>query len=184
MERDALFKKFPYLKTERCDLQEVSLDCADDLFRIRSNPLGAHYISSAWDDPLKAENRIREWHKWFLDKEDITWGIFLHGNTRLIGYIKYAYRRQYLGMIGYHLDVEYWNKGIMTEVLKGVVRFLYDRTDAHRLQATVHCNHKSTGQVLRKLGFKKEGLLRGRAFWHGRFCDLYMYSLLRGEQMV
>lgn len=184
MNCDALFRLFPTLDTDRCELREVPLTCADDLFRIRSNPEGARLGPDAWTDPKQAEDRIREWHKWFLAKEDVSWGIFLRGQDRLIGHIKYAYMRQYLGMIGYHLDVGFWNKGIMTEVLGAVVRFLYERTDAHRLQATVHSEHRASVRVLEKVGFKREGVLRGRAYWHGQFCDLYMYALLRGEELV
>lgn len=184
MNRDSLFRSFPVLDTERCTLREIPAECAGDLFRIRSNPEGARLGPDAWTDPQQAEDRIREWHEWFSAKEDVPWGIFLRGQDRLIGHIKYAYMRQYLGMIGYHLDVDYWNRGLMTEVLGTVVRFLYERTDAHRLQATVHSEHRASMRVLEKVGFKCEGLLRGRAHWHGRFCDLYMYALLRGEQLV
>jgi ribosomal-protein-alanine N-acetyltransferase len=147
MHRDALFESFPVIETERCLLKEVPLACADDLFRIRSNPEGARLGPDAWADLKQAERRIREWHKWFLAREDVPWGIFLRGQDRLIGHIKYAYVRQYLGMLGYHLDMEYWNKGIMTEVLGAVVRFLYDRTDAYRLQATVHTEHRASVRV-------------------------------------
>ena len=184
MNRNTLFREFPCLQTERCELREVTLDSADDLFRIRSHTEGARYGPDPWDDPKEAEVRIREWHKWFIDKEDIPWGIFERGKNQLIGHIKYAYVRQYLGMLGYHLDAAFWNKGIMTEVLSAVVTFLYEKTDVHRLQATVHKDHAASGRVLEKIGFKREGLLRGRAYWHDRFCDLYMYALLRGEQIV
>jgi ribosomal-protein-alanine N-acetyltransferase len=183
MDRETLFKVFPRIETERCELREVMLDHADDLFRIRSNPEGARYGPDPWDHPRRAELRIREWHKWFLEKEDIPWGIFLRGQNQLVGHIKYAYMRQYLGMLGYHLGAEFWSKGIMTEVLRAVVHFLYEKTDAHRLQATVHRDHAASIRVLEKVGFKREGLLRGRAHWHNRFCDLYMYALLREEQL-
>ena len=181
MDREALFKVFPCLETERLELREVALEHAEDLFRVRSQPDGARYGPDPWNDPKQAENRIRQWHKWFLEKEDIPWGIFLRGRNRLIGHLKYAYVRQYLGMLGYHLDVEYWNKGIMTEALRAVAGFLYDQTDAYRLQATVHKDHEASMRVIEKVGFRREGLLRGRAHWHGLFCDLYMYALLRGE---
>ena len=184
MDRDALFRSFPSLETDRCELREVPLTCADALFRIRSNPEGARLGPDAWTDPRQAEEKIREWHKWFAAKEDVPWGVFLRGQDHLIGHIKYAYVRQYLGMIGYHLDVDFWNQGVMTEVLRAVVRFLYDETDAYRLQATVHSKHEASIRVLEKAGFKREGLLRGRAYWHGQFCDLYMYAVLRGEQLV
>lgn len=184
MDREALFMAFPVLETERCDLREVPLSSAGDLFRIRSDPEGARLGPDPWTDPKQAEDRILEWHKWFAAKEDVPWGIFMKGEDRLIGHIKYAYMRQYLGMIGYHLDIEFWNRGIATEVLRAVVRFLYERTDAHRLQATVHSEHAASMRVLEKVGFKREGLLRGRAYWHGRFCDLYMYAVLRGEERV
>jgi ribosomal-protein-alanine N-acetyltransferase len=183
MDRDALFSSFPCLETERCDLREVPLACADDLFRIRSAPEGARFGPDPWTDARQAESTIREWHQWFVTKEDVPWGIFLRGEDRLIGHIKYAYMRRYLGMIGYHLDVEFWDRGIMTEVLTAVVRFLYEKTDAYRLQATVHSEHAASARVLEKIGFKREGLLRSRVFWHDRFCDLHMYAILRGEQL-
>jgi len=184
MDRELLFSAFPRLQTERCELREVPPSCAGDLFRIRSDPEGARFGPDPWTDPQQAESRIQEWHDWFRAKEDVPWGIFLRGQDRLIGHIKYAYMRQYLGMIGYHLDIEFWNRGLMTEVLRGVVGFLYDRTGAYRLQATVHKDHAASMRVLEKVGFQREGLLRGRAYWHGTFCDLYMYGLLRGEQRV
>lgn len=184
MDRDALFREFPRLETERCELREVSPDHAGDLFRMRSNPEGARYGPDPWTEPALASKRITEWREWFLRREDIPWGILLRAEDRLIGHVKYAYIRQYLGMIGYHLDEAYWNQGLMTEVLREVVRFLYDETDAHRLQATVHSEHEASMRVLEKVGFRREGLLRGRAFWNGRFCDLYMYAMLRGEQVV
>ena len=184
MDRDTLFRSFTSLETDRCELREVPLTCADDLFRIRSNPAGARLGPDAWTAPKQAEDRIREWHKWFAAKEDVPWGVFLRGQDRLIGHIKYAFVRQYLGAIGYHLDVDYWNRGIMTEVLGAVVRFLYDRTDAYRLEATVHSKHEASIRVLEKIGFKCEGLLRARTYWHGEFCDLYMYAVLRGEQLA
>lgn len=181
MDREALFTTFPRLETERLELREVTLRHAGDLLRVRSQPEGARYGPDPWQDQGRAESVIRQWHKWFLDKEDIPWGIFFRGQDRLIGHLKYAYMRQYLGMLGYHLDLEHWNKGIMTEALRAVISFLYTRTDAYRLQATVHKDHEASIHLLEKLGFKREGLLRGRAYWHGCFCDLYMYALLRGE---
>jgi ribosomal-protein-alanine N-acetyltransferase len=182
MNRDTLFASFPSLETERCLLREVPLSCAGDLHRIRSNMEGARFGPEPWSDLQKAENKIREWHKWFLDKEDIPWGIFLRDSNQFIGQIKYAYIRQYLGMLGYHLDIEFWNKGLMTEVLGEVVRFLFEKTDAHRLQATVHHKHEASIRVLEKVGFRREGLLRGRVFWHGEFSDLFMYSMLRSDR--
>lgn len=182
MNREELFKEFPRLETKRCRLREVTLDCAADLFRIRSDPEGARYGPDPWESPSRAEERIREWHKWFAEREDIPWGIFLKDKNQLIGHIKYAYIRQYLGMLGYHLDAHFWGRGIMTEVLQAVISFLYERTDAYRLQATIHKDHAASIRLAEKVGFKREGLLRGRAYWHGRFCDLYMYAILRGEQ--
>jgi ribosomal-protein-alanine N-acetyltransferase len=179
--RKAYFEEFPRLETARCVLREATLAQAADLFRIRSQVEGARYGPDPWEDPQRAEQVIREWHKGFVDQEDIPWGIFFKEEDRFIGHIKYASIRQYLAMVGYHLDMAYWNQGIMTEVLAAVVDFLYTKTDAHRLQATVHKDHPVSMRVLEKMGFKREGLLRQRAFWHGKFCDLYMYALLRGE---
>jgi ribosomal-protein-alanine N-acetyltransferase len=172
--RDELFAKFPILETERLVLKEIKPEHAEDLLKVRGDIDGAKYGPAPWTDLQYVKKRINDFHQDFMNKEGILWGVFYKGGNQLIGHFRYSYLRQYLGMIGYHFGVEHWNKGIGTEVLRYVLDYLYINTDAHRIQATVHKGNFASMRILEKVGFRNEGLLRDRAFWQDKFCDLYM----------
>jgi RimJ/RimL family protein N-acetyltransferase len=84
--------------------------------------------------------------------------------------------------IGYHLfDVDSRNKGLMTESLSLLVRFLFATKKINRLQLTVMLPNVASRRVAEKCGFKLEGIARGAIFHKGRNHDLEMYSILRDE---
>jgi ribosomal-protein-alanine N-acetyltransferase len=53
----------------------------------------------------------------------------------------------------------------------------------NRIEATVIPENKPSLRVLEKAGFVKEGLLREQKLLHGKFCDAYMYALLKRDFM-
>jgi len=59
--------------------------------------------------------------------------------------------------IGYSVSAAHGGKGIMTELVKGSVDYLFEHLDLHRVMANyVPENHRSA-RILEKLGFEKEG---------------------------
>ena len=184
MTQYGLFAEFPVIETERLRLDRIKLSDAEQLLQVRGSIEGARYGPEAWTDIAFVREKIASYHRAFDKKEDIMWGLFLRDSGRLIGHFNYCYNRRYLGSIGYHTAEDCWRQGYATETLRAALNFLYERTDAHRLQATVHRDHIVSMRLLEKFGFVKEGLLRHRVWWQGRFCDLWMYSLLRGELVL
>lgn len=84
--------------------------------------------------------------------------------------------------IGYQLfQASSRGKGIMTEVLRLFCGFLFSHRSVYRLQLTVHPDNVASRRVAEKVGFRKEGVLRGAFFHRGAHHDLEMYSLLRDE---
>lgn len=71
----------------------------------------------------------------------------------------------------------------MSEALKRVLDFGFGTMQLNRIEALVFAQNIPSHRLLKKLGFKREGVLREYEFVKERFVDLTMYSLLRREQI-
>ena len=52
---------------------------------------------------------------------------------------------------------DFWNKGIMTEVLEAVLDYAFDRVGFNRVQAEVFYGNDASSAVLKKCGMVLEG---------------------------
>lgn len=97
-------------------------------------------------------------------------GVFRQGNIH----------RQTAGL-GYYIAEEYWGKGIMTEAIKQICKYVFDKSDIIRIYAEPFAYNLASCRVLEKAGFQYEGTLRKNAVKNGKIIDMKMYSLLRNE---
>jgi [ribosomal protein S5]-alanine N-acetyltransferase len=81
--------------------------------------------------------------------------------------------------IGYWIGKPFWGRGIATEALKQFIKFLDRKYDFKRISALVFSYNLASQRVLKKAGFKFEGLLRKNAKKNGRFCDDKLYSRVK-----
>ena len=81
--------------------------------------------------------------------------------------------------LGYYLAEEYWGKGIMTEAVKQVCKYVFDNSDIIRIYAEPFAHNIVSCRVLEKAGFQFEGLLRANAVKNGAIIDMKMYALIR-----
>ena len=83
--------------------------------------------------------------------------------------------------IGYGLVPNERGKGYCTEAATIMVDYLFLSKDVGRIQAQTDERNVASQRVLEKVGFKKEGVLRGSIFIRGDWRDSYIYSILREE---
>ena len=81
--------------------------------------------------------------------------------------------------LGYYLAEEYWGKGIMTEAVKQICKYVFDNTDILRIYAERFANNRGSSRVLEKAGFQFEGILRSNAVKNGAVIDMKMYSQIK-----
>ncbi len=78
-------------------------------------------------------------------------------------------------------DTQYFNKGYGTEAMQLMLNFGFGNLQLHRIELGVY-NHNERGiHVYKKLGFKKEGVLRDYLFYNHRYYDLILMSILEDE---
>lgn len=83
--------------------------------------------------------------------------------------------------LGYYIAEKYWGRGIMTEAVKQMRRYIFDNSDILRIYAEPFAFNAASCRVLEKAGFKYEGTLRQNAVKNGKVLDMKMYSLLKSE---
>ena len=83
--------------------------------------------------------------------------------------------------LGYYIAEEYWGKGIMTEAVKQICKYVFANSDIIRIYAEPFGEYIASCRVLEKVGFQYEGTLRSNAVKNGKVIDMEMYSLLKAE---
>ena len=83
--------------------------------------------------------------------------------------------------IGALLLPEHRGRGLGTVAQRQLVEHLFATTLANRLQAVTDVENLVEQRVLERIGFRREGVMRGLAFIGGRWRDGVLYARLRNE---
>ncbi len=88
---------------------------------------------------------------------------------------------RYNAEIGYWLGEDYWGRGITTEILPVMVRYIFKSFQVNRLFACVLEGNIASMRVLEKAGFRAEAIHRKAAVKNNQYLDEYIYAILREE---
>jgi [ribosomal protein S5]-alanine N-acetyltransferase len=88
-----------------------------------------------------------------------------------------AFRSAYLSYWGY---AGFGGRGLMTEALREAVRFAFDEIGLHRVEANIQPGNTRSIALVRRAGFRKEGLSPGYLFIDGAWRDHERWALLAG----
>lgn len=78
----------------------------------------------------------------------------------------------------YDLRPDFWGRGVASALGRDVVMWAHEEAGVHRVQATVLDGNARSLKVLDRIGFKREGLLRGYRYVRGIPGDFHMLSHL------
>ncbi|MBL7774378.1 MAG: GNAT family N-acetyltransferase [Saprospiraceae bacterium] len=81
--------------------------------------------------------------------------------------------------IGYWLAEPYWGRGIMTEVVRQMVRYGFGHFDVTRIYARAFGPNIGSQRVLEKAGFTLEARFEKTLFKNGAFMDELIYAVRR-----
>jgi len=176
---------FPQLETDRLILREMTLDDVEFYFRHFNNDKIVKGCCFPGPKSLEAAKEELELYciKLFQENRGIRWGIVRKGANELTGtcgfynWSKPASRAE----IGYDLEPKDWREGVMTEALRAVLKYGFEVMGLNRIQAIIDSENTRSVKLVRRLGFKKEGVLRQRSYFNGQFRDDVCFSLLREE---
>lgn len=173
---------FPNLETERLLLREITEKDIDCIFACFSNEdVTRYYGQEQLQSREQAKGFITFFSKNYEEKRGIRWGIEVKGTDGIIGTIGLnawspKHRR---AEIGYEIHPDYWRKGYASEAVKEILSYSFEVLGLTRMGAVVFVENQSSNQLLLKLGFQQEGILRNYMYQDGEPHDTYVYSLLK-----
>ncbi|CEH28996.1 alanine acetyltransferase [Aneurinibacillus migulanus] len=188
MNIEMVFGNFPVLESVNLVFKKIEEVHLQEVYTIYDNDKVFEYCGIIPKHNLQTVNKMishfdRDYHK----KSRIKWGIFQKKQSnKLVGIIESMDFNQKVNMvsIGYFLAENYWGKGIATESVGALVKFLFEEVNINRIQAEVMPANKISKKVLLKNGFIKEGLLRQASLWSGKgVVDLEIYGILKEDYM-
>ena len=177
-------EKFPVLHTSRLDLVEVIPAHAADMFRLFTDEkVTAFYNVKPFKKVEDLQEVIEMLSQRFREQTGIRWGIALKGQDEIIGNIGFnSFTADHRAFLAYALLPPYWGNGYLTEAIRLVTEFGFEKLGINRIEAEVMPGNIASERVLEKNGFVQEGLLREWIWWYGKRYDVNMYALLKTDK--
>ncbi|WP_409291537.1 GNAT family N-acetyltransferase [Peribacillus sp. SCS-37] len=176
--------KFKELETERLKLIEITEEHAMPLYEIFSlDEVTRYYGMEPFTTVDDAANLIHSFQRMFTEKRSVRWGLQLKDEGRFIGTIGLNNLQIHNKRteIGYEIHPHYWRKGLVSEALSAVLKYIFEELGLYRAAAVTFPENLPSSALLEKHSFQKEGLLRGYIVQGGQSHDAALYSLLKPD---
>jgi ribosomal-protein-alanine N-acetyltransferase len=170
----------PILETERLRLQPFASADAALLFPLMDDPeVMAYWDVPEIDDPDLITAIVEDQVAAMDAGRAIHWGIRTLASDGFVGCCSVTdidgwHKR---GEVGFLLGREAWGQGYGLEAIGAVVGYA-GASGLRKLAARTHLGNRRSELLLEKLGFKREGLLRGHIVRDGQRRDCHLFGLL------
>lgn len=153
----------PNLHTKRLLLRPITLDDVADVFEYAKDPqVGPN---AGWKPHEDIEETF-EFVRYAIKKRDYgqpgIYAIVHKEHNKVIGTIEVHTYRVFKGEIGFVLNPNYWNQGIITEASKALIIYAFEILCLKRLTYGYFPFNERSKAVCKKLGFKEEGYMRNK----------------------
>ncbi|MEA5013812.1 MAG: GNAT family protein [Candidatus Limiplasma sp.] len=178
------FCHLPTLLTPRLLLRPVRMSDAQDIFEYSRDPeVARHVLWEAHQSIHQTRGYIRFLLKQYRGGQPGSFVIELPQERKVIGTIGFMWIQQEnrSAEVGYSLSRAYWNQGLMTEALRAILGFGFDKLHLNRIEAQHESDNPASGRVMAHVGMRYEGRLRQRIYNKGRYVDVELYAILRDD---
>ena len=183
----------------RAELRHHPLDTQ----RLSLSPVETADASDLWQAVDSSRSHLEKWLPWvpFNTDLDASWRYceasasdWDHGRALRFSIRERATRR-FLGVVGLesiaHLhqsaELGYWlradgsRRGYMTEAAKATVVWAFKRLNAHRVRVAAATDNYASLGVIRRMGFRFEGIAREAERCQGRWLDHALFGMVAAD---
>lgn len=152
------FESIPGLKGERITLRRLTEDDVDGLRELTDNENVYRYLPTFLYEQKYEDKRtvIRHLYDECIETSLIL-GVFIDDGFCGLAELYGCRMPHWKVSVGYRLVERCWGKGIATETLGVLTRYLFEETDIKLITASTMADNKASAHVLRKQGFKSIG---------------------------
>lgn len=180
----SIFSHLPILETDRLILRPMRLSDARDLYAYASDPQVSRHVLWETHQSISQSRAMLRGALWQYRKGlPSSYAITLKNSGRMIGTIGFMWVNtdHKSAEVGYSLSRAYWNQGLMTEALRRIVEFGFEELKLNRIEAQYELDNPASGHVMAHVGMRYEGTMRQRLKNKGRFVDVAVCAILRGD---
>ncbi len=171
--------------SDRLHIRHLSLSDLSDFHLYRSNPEVTKYQGFDIFSFQEAKVFIEEHAERMFGKpgEWVQYGIENKTTNKLIGdcAIKLDIYDTRLAEVGITISPNEQRKGYAREALLGILKFLFNLKDFHRVTEIVDAENIASIQLLKSVGFRQEGHFIENIFFKGKWGSEFKYAMLRTD---
>jgi ribosomal-protein-alanine N-acetyltransferase len=171
------FTELPKLEHDSVCLRALEASDIDDWYNYLRLP--AVFEHTSWNVQAATELASQAWSAQALSASSpVRFAIARKSDNRLVGTAGFhtVSPLNQSAELAYDLAPEIWGQGIATAVCIELVAWAHTSAKLIRVQATVLESNQRSAQVLVRVGFSREGLLRSYRLVRGVPGNFYMYS--------
>lgn len=173
-------------ETARCRLRRIKLSDYTMMFEnwAKYEEVCRYFPFSPVDDIEVYRQKVEHWVSNYRSGLYFHWVIEWKETGELIGTINLGNVEEECQMSDtcYILSPKFWNRGIMSEVLAGVLDYAFDEIGLHRVQAEVFEGNDASAAVLKKCGMTLEGVARKKYYKNGKFIDAALWAVIAEDR--
>ena len=173
------------IKTDRLEIRDLRLTDLAAFHFYRSNPDVTKYQGFDVMTIEQAEAFIKENAAKHYGKAGqwVQYGIELKGSGKIIGdcAIKLDQKDVRIAEIGITISHLEQQKGYAKEALSGILAFLFDTKQLHRVVEIVDAENIASINLLKSIGFRQEGHFIENIFFKGKWGSEFQYAMLKRE---
>lgn len=174
------FNEKAVLETKRLILRFLEEKDRDAIFNNinHDREVLKYYVASFVEKPddFSLKNLI----EYYKQNEMYIFAVVLKESGEVIGNILQCSKpnaRMHTVEVGYAIGKKYWNNGYMSEALKAMIGFLFDR-GIHKVTACHIAGNIASGRVMEKCGMAYEGRKIDDLYYHDRYYDTLNYYII------
>ena len=173
------------IETQRLILRRAAVEDAQAMFdNWASDPEVVQYLTwPVHTSPETTRQVLQSWVSGYGQDNFYQWLIVPKEVGQPVGSISGMNPNDQLSSVevAYCVGQPWWHQGIMTEALQGVLRYLFETCDFHRITAKHDTNNPHSGGVMKKCGMTREGTSKQSDRNNQGICDTVHYAILKQE---
>ena len=168
------------IKTERLTLRPIKDSDLNHIFQGLSHSEVIKHYGISFTTLQEAKQQIQWYDDLIKNETGYWWAIELSESNEFIGSVGLndIKKEHHRGEIGFWLLPEFWGNGYITEAASNVINVGFETFNLHRIQAWVESGNNGSRQVLKKLGFIYEGILKDYEIKNDQYISVEIYSRL------
>ena len=171
-----------FLTTPRLTLRPLEPRDADALFTMMSDEETMRFWDyPAFKDPETVAEILEAQLADVTDGKALYWAVTLAPQGEVIGSCDLSEidRHHRRAEVGFLFRRAYWGNGYAREAMEAIAGYAFEDLKLDRLWARFHTGNLASQRLLERLGFSREGTLRGHVVRDGARRDCEIYARMR-----